>query len=498
MERARRVFFIGFDALDGDLVRGWARDGALPTFRELLDTGPSARTRNPTGFVVGAVWPTLATGVGPARHGFYCFRQTKPGAYRETPAPPTTLRAPVFWDRLSEAGKRVAVLDFPRIRLSTRLNGLHLVDWGSHDPVYPEPVSWPESLAKDVISEYGTEPAGPCDVYHRDTASFAAWRDALCERAARKAEIAVDLFHREEWDFAAACFSESHCVGHQAWHLHDATDPRHDAAMRERIGDPIRDVYTAIDAALGRILETLPRDAHVLCLASHGIGGHFGVEYALDEILRRIERAPSTLGARAFQSVNHLWRRLPPTVHKLLLPVQLRFKEDLRGSLIEEDRRRRRFFRVTNSETNSGIRINLKGREAHGLVEPGEEFDELCEFLREELIQVVDADTGRPLIERVHRTNEFHEGPYLDEMPDLFVEWAPLLGIRAIGSPSFRTFDLAFDGNRSGDHRPEGLLMLRSPNGSRLPSVVRGEDVAPTITSLLGVPFPDATGTSVL
>jgi hypothetical protein len=50
-----RVLFVGFDALDSELVREWAAAGVLPTFRSLFENSAFGATKNPPGFYGGAV-----------------------------------------------------------------------------------------------------------------------------------------------------------------------------------------------------------------------------------------------------------------------------------------------------------------------------------------------------------------------------------------------------------------------------------------------------------
>jgi hypothetical protein len=48
------------------------------------------------------------------------------------------------------------------------------------------------------------------------------------------------------------------------------------------------------------------------------------------------------------------------------------------------------------------VRINLRGREAEGIVEPGEEYVRLCDRICEGLKTFVDEDTGVPVVEGSH------------------------------------------------------------------------------------------------
>jgi len=53
------------------------------------------------------------------------------------------------------------------------------------------------------------------------------------------------------------------------------------------------------------------------------------------------------------------------------------------------------------SDLQGYIRINMRGREALGIVEPGDEYDWLCSKIAEGLATFVDADTKEPVVESV-------------------------------------------------------------------------------------------------
>ena len=81
MTSPTRVLFLEVDAGDKVLIQRWAADGTLPTFRELLARGAVGDTLAPPGLFVGGIWPSLYTGVSPARHGVHSLVQLVPGTY---------------------------------------------------------------------------------------------------------------------------------------------------------------------------------------------------------------------------------------------------------------------------------------------------------------------------------------------------------------------------------------------------------------------------------
>ena len=69
----------------------------------------------------------------------------------------------------------------------------------------------------------------------------------------------------------------------------------------------------------------------------------------------------------------------------------------------------------------TGMFINRKGREAHGIVEPGEELDALCRELKQKLEALKDPADGGEVISEVFLTQEIHDGPYADMAPELLI-----------------------------------------------------------------------------
>ena len=107
-------------------------------------------------------------------------------------------------------------------------------------------------------------------------------------------------------------------------------------------------------------------------------------------------------------------------------------------------------FPVENALSIGGIRVNLKGREPDGIISPGAEMEAFCEDLSLKLLEIIDYDTGIPMIKSVRRTSEMYQGEALDHLPDLLVEWSDekLLGAVGSGSGEGSTVRLASDKDR--------------------------------------------------
>src|SRR5205823_1061620 len=144
--------------------------------------------------------------------------------------------------------------------------------------------------------------------------------------------------------------------------------------------------------------------------------------------------------------------------------------------------------------------INLRGREKFGVVEPGAEYDELCEEIRAKAPEMVDPATGERLITAVHRRDELFEGPEIERLPDLIFEfdeyaWAGK-GNLMKRVEMFRDVIKMPDSGREtyvGTHRHEGIIAFRGSSAARADiGTVSIQDVAPTLMYLLGESVPES------
>jgi predicted AlkP superfamily phosphohydrolase/phosphomutase len=484
------VLYLGLDACDPDVVRDGARTGALPTFRALLERGAVARVVNPPALYVGAVWPSFWTSRSPARHGRYCYRQIVPGTYRERSVSADDVRDPPFWSALGAAGRSTAVFDVPKTSPDPTIRGEHVVDWGTHDPDPPGLRTQPPGLADEVRAAIGATPMPPCDQVRRTAADWRRFADGLLDRIRRR-ERWIDGRLAQDWDAVIACHTESHCAGHQAWHLHDARHERHDAALAAETGDVLLEVYRALDASVGRLLAHAG-ERRVMVHLSHGMGPHHDGTAALDEMLERLEPhlppgRPVSLKGRLARVVDR------PRTRRWSRKVLCRFGRPLP---IPSGRAARLSFLVPNNEAWAGIRVNVVGREPTGRVPAGSALDAFLAALCERLAEVRNAATGEPVFDRIERTRDLYAGPREGALPDVVARWRRDQPIEALLHPQAGRTEGRFKGFRTGDHREEGLVLTTGPGvrAGLASEPVRVEDLGPTLCSWLGVPVPDVDG----
>ena len=141
-----------------------------------------------------------------------------------------------------------------------------------------------------------------------------------------------------------------------------------------------------------------------------------------------------------------------------------------------------------------GIYLNLKGREAQGVVAPGEEEEALKREITQKLLALRDEEDATQPVKRVFDRNEAYKGPYVKDAPDLVagfrpgyrVAWRTVTG--GVGEKIFEDNERPW----GGDHNmnpPDvpGMLFCNRAVDAEEPGI---EDVAPTVLDLFGVPAP--------
>jgi predicted AlkP superfamily phosphohydrolase/phosphomutase len=140
----------------------------------------------------------------------------------------------------------------------------------------------------------------------------------------------------------------------------------------------------------------------------------------------------------------------------------------------------------------SGMYLNLKGREALGIVEPGRKAAEL----KTEIAGKLEAlrDGGERPIRKMYATPDLYRGPYLEAAPDLIVGYNDGYRVSWDSAVGIVTADVLKDNPKawSGDHCVDpslvpGVLFSNRRIDAENPGI---EDMAPTALELFGIQPP--------
>ncbi len=505
MARAPKVLLLGLDAAEPSCIEKWAAAGSMPNLARLMGSGAWTRLRSPAEEFPDEVWPSIYASQNSARFGKYYYIQPRPGS-ESLELLDDTHHGEQFWTIASEAGRRCAVIDAPKTALLGKVNGIQVANWGAH-ATRCESSSHPPEVLGELERRYGDYPLHSCDNHGRSPAEYIRVRDRLIQGVRKRGELLRDVMAREDWDLFFAGFAESHCAGHQFWHLQDPNHPAYDTADPHGLGSAMEDIYAAIDAEAGSLLEAAGGDRNVVVFSGHGMAAQYHGRDLLPTLLhiwgldRPRNAPPDPAAERRYHIERGLVQALKETVPiglqyavKSVMPKRLGDAIICRVMGSKKLNPEARLNYVPNNDLNPAFRVNLRGRDPHGTVQPGEEYDQLLDFLSVRLQELVNTSTGRPAIRKVSRLHDSYEGPYLDTLPDLTAFWSDEAFISEVQSPGYGTVSGAHQDLRTGGHAAYGFLAASGP-GLELDfesAEPTGKDIAPTVLRLLDVPVPES------
>jgi predicted AlkP superfamily phosphohydrolase/phosphomutase len=255
-------------------------------------------------------------------------------------------------------------------------------------------------------------------------------------------------------------FDATDRIQHMFWRYIDKDHPaargRADAEHR----DAIRELYRKNDALVGRVMAQV-RDGDVLMVISdHGFS--------------------------SFRRGVNLNSWLRQEGYLVLKEGSDGSEEWLRG--VDWTRTKAYCLGLT------GMFLNVKGREQHGIVSPGAEVAALKREIIGKLNGLVDAETGVVGIREAFDTSALYSGPYLENAPDLLIgynagyrtSWDCATGV--VTAPVFEDNVKAWSGDHCIDPRlVPGVFFCNRSIESEDPALI---DIAPTALKLFGIEPP--------
>jgi predicted AlkP superfamily phosphohydrolase/phosphomutase len=438
---------------------------------------------------------------------------------------------------------KTVIFDVPYFRLTTSPETLGIVNWGAHDPGVPTG-SNPDDLINAFNQKFGPYPA-------KEFIYDLPWPSPeRCRQMGKCLSAAVDLRSQgarwllqerfPDWDLALLAVSEPHSAIEGLWHGVDPDHPVHRHPSSTEAGEGLRTVYRAVDRLIGELKELWP-EATLLLFSMGGMGRNesdVASMVLLSELLFRdsfcsalLKTTPSSFpehdglpvlgrdenwhqkvkcllaGPRQVASSAELLKRLMRTGQQL----SHSFLKVIRPAAVTTANHTLDWMPATHYQPywksmrafvlpsfyDGRIRINLKGRERFGVVDP-ENYQQTCEEIIQLLNECKDARTGGPAVSCIERQPIERDPCRLgDTESDLVVLWNGPLGLvhprlGTIGPIPYR---------RSGGHTgPHGVMYL-SGVGIRPGTYPECSsfDLVPTLLDLLDeIPDQPISGRSML
>jgi predicted AlkP superfamily phosphohydrolase/phosphomutase len=484
-----KVVVIGLDGAPFGLIQKWTEEGILPNLKKLIGEGAFGPLISSYLPETPIAWNSIITGKNAGKHGVYDWGERAEGSYEIGVSLSHSCKEPPLWEIIGEEGKKSGIFNVPLTYPPKPLNGF-LVS-GFDTPSTKVCFTYPDSLSDEIRSRIQDYVLANREAYTRGTER--KYVEGLLYSLEKKETAALYLIDRYDMDFGLFVFMEIDHLHHKLWRLIEEGSEEGKRLFQE--------VYQRMDETVGKIVNRFDGETTFILVSDHGAGPLEGImfinKWLMEEGWLKLKKRPSFY-LKSFLSRADLFVKGYRLLSKFglgrlgkLLPASLQY--DLATSFIS-------FSDVDWEQTMAyafgtygQIFINLKGREPQGIVEPGEEYEQLLKEISQRLLKLVHPRTGEKVVREVLRKEELYRGPMLKKAPDLSfvignfrydssVQFG--IGVNGIfGVPLFED---------SGTHRREGIL-IASGKGIKTNFNIKGAtlvDIAPTALYLLNLPIP--------
>jgi len=370
-----RVVLFGVDGADWQVIEPLVRRGRLPSFRRLIEEGATGVLRSMDPSASPSLWTTIATGVGPERHGIHGFvvpRGAETAAGEEPavggpeairPVTSDMRKAPAFWTILPRHGRTVGVVGWLVTWPAEPVDGFvvssylpYLYNWSTGRPLKGTIVegiprqTWPE----DLIAGLEADKVKPADLGAHDLRRFydpdrvtglpAADRECVegfvwslaCDETYRR--IGLRLFETQPVDLFAVYFGGIDVASHRFWKFAfpGAMDYGVGETERAVLGRVLEEYYVYVDELLGEYLARLGPEDTILVLSDHGFRPVLVPGRPTTSGHHRHEGILGVLGRGARRGHRFAEASILDVLPTVLLLVDVPIARDLEGRIIGE------------------------------------------------------------------------------------------------------------------------------------------------------------------
>ncbi|MDP6964010.1 MAG: alkaline phosphatase family protein, partial [Planctomycetota bacterium] len=495
--KRKRVVFAGIDGATFKIIDPMIADGKLPNLAAMQEAGtmgPLLSTNPPNSSLA---WSSFMTGVHPGKHGIFFFREQRPGSYTRPVVSLDSLQAPTVFKLASEAGKKVVSITMPLTFPVEEVNGCMI--GGLLTPDRNSDFIYPPELREELAEAIGDVPADnePEMLFHSSNEAVAVKSlYHVIEQITRMGEYCLDKY---DPDLFVLVFRQVDLTSHQAWCYQDPEWQQANPGKWESRQNMLAEVYTAVDAAFGRLRDkakSLEGEVAFGTCSDHGFGPityrYYMNKWLLDHGYLVLKSSAKSMQRKIWlqKKWNGLLRRTG--VLRWLTSRGRKLSKGQEQSIAEmvDWSKTRAYSSFSGGEDI--VLINLKGREPNGIVNPGAEYESLREEIIAKLTDLKAAD-GTQIISRAYKCEDLWQGEQLHLAPDIqcltketACNMSPSPLHHVVAEPAVE--------GRPAMHRPQGIFGWEGDGIFKTGHRQTGyqiADMAPTMMHLLGLEIDD-------
>jgi predicted AlkP superfamily phosphohydrolase/phosphomutase len=502
----RNLVIIGIDGGTFKIIDPLIEEGKLPNLKRLIISGVKGILKSTYPPITAAAWVSFMTGKNPGKHGFFDFREYNPEDYIPSFVPRTkdavrenvsTLHSSRFhgetiWDFLGNAGYEMNLVAVPMTYPPWKINGRMVA--GYPCPDYTKPKTYPPEWSDEIGQLFNLSA-----INYSKIEEFIRECKELVER---KGRIILEQIRKRKGEVYSVVFSSTDFAQHYFWKYLEQKNHSYSSVIEE--------IYIGIDGVIGKMLNMIDENTSIIVMSDHGFTSHPKKYFNLNSWLMQekyisLKRNQSSymkdIISKSFSfivnkvvykrsnlkmSIIEIISKMPEFIQKWVATQH--FKSDLM------DWYGTKAFRFRMYANVDGIVINQRGRQKHGVVEKGREYEGLRDEIIKKLLNIKDPDSGIPIIVGAFRREEIYNGNYFNNAPDIIVEFnLDYIGGIGLDNQIVSSVPAGTSNVFTGIHSQDGIFIICGPNINKrlIINSVNIIDIAPTILYDMGLPIPE-------
>jgi len=460
----QKIILLGLDGGTWSQFDYYLKEGLMPNLELIIKNGTRGNFKSFFPFTSKASWISILTGTNAGKHGV-----PHHGVHEKQ-------EVPSIWKILSENKFQSIVVHDLVTYPPLQINGM-MITGGYATPPSAKNFVHPSSMLQEInkISN-GYIPSLGSNTFEKLKNDLVS--EAFQERIDYDEKIiqtSLSLGKNHGWDVLSVTLENPDAFHHVFWDKPDR----------------LKEFYIWLDGKLGQFYDLAKsNNASIIIISDHGCGPikkHFLVNTWLrksgftkfGELSSVRKKLAKTKFKRSYVrntlskiKARNIASKITPQKLKMMIPLE----EDETGFIDETSSE-------VFSEAYNSIKINVKDPARRRV---------LVKEIIEKLLEI--EDNGEKIIEEVYAREDVFDGPYVERAADIqFLLKEGYRWTSHIRDSHYLLEPKDFDLIRSGDHRPEGIIIAAGPEiaiSKRLTSSPILWDISPTILHMLNIPIP--------
>lgn len=427
----RKTIIIGIDGAAWEYIEPLINNNKLPNLRHLILQGCKGNLISTFPPLSPPAWSSFMTGVTPNKHGVFDFLSRDKESYIMRPVNSAGRRESGFWEYLNAKGLRTGICNLPTSFPAEEVDGFFISGFDS--PSDSEYITYPRSIYYELKKRFGRYPlyAPECSILNRRNREeeIEAYVNSYFQHVNIQTEIMLEFMKRYQIDVLVTNYMINDTFNHYL------PDVRYNYLALEHI-----------DLNIGKYLERYA-DANYIIISDHGsrkIEKAFIAYKWLEDKgyliydKRKLQDAKFNVGlAELLQNqikikgytekiirkfARSSFKLIPQMIQNLLINLIVGNRSILYWPYECIDVKKSIVYYCQGGI--KGLRLNVKGREPCGIVDPGSDYHKIREEIIEKLSLIRDGDSGNTVFKKIYRKEELSDNlipEVVELLPDIIL-----------------------------------------------------------------------------